>query len=797
MRRSVLVLLVAANALLTATLARAQLFPGAETLPAAELSLIDAAGSAHLENARQLLVQKQWDEAVEAIRRVMENDGGRMMRVSPAQPPGTIGPAWHVSVREYCHWRLAHLAVEAPEALAVYRRLVDPLAERWLNDGIKQHDAAILRRVVDEAWASKYGDDAALALGDDALARGELVEARYWWERTGLGFVQRDGMSLWHRHKQRPVPADQIESLLAAPAKGVSPYYPDSDLAAADVRARLVLVAILPGEQERAAQELAWFRALHADSEGVLAGRRGKYVDLLAGFVEQAKAWPAEPRPQVPSTWGGTAARNGLFLTPPDPAGQPLWTASLPRLTSDRDVIGAGRLRVADEMKSLAAYSPVVWKNDLLVRADSRGESYLAAFDLSDGKMRWRVGYPRQASRVNEPPADDGTLGEINDVHSDLPRHIGVARYTLTVAGDKAFARMGSPVTSVRQRRVDRLLAKDQGWLLGVDLAAEGKPLNGFPIRPESPEWSFEGAPLVHEGALYVAMRHGEGSRSQLHVACFELSTTAVPVNDGDDDARPAGRLRFRTRIASGATIGSGNLDEISGLLLTIAHGHVYCQTNAGAIGAVDAATGRLIWVVTYPRTAFGTDDAASGSTFFRDLNPCLAAGDLIIVAPQDCNRILALDALSGRIRWMSAAGIAADATTLLGVRGNALIAAGDRVYWLDVNTGRQLAQYPAGTPQGPTIAAASPRGLGQGVIAGDQVWWPTRENILVFGVAPIRAGNELTPPLLKEIPLVPRGLTGGNLLVTGDKLVVTTGTKLTVFGSQPPATAPAVPEVR
>jgi hypothetical protein len=349
----------------------------------------------------------------------------------------------------------------------------------------------------------------------------------------------------------------------------------------------------------------------------------------------------------------------------------------------------------------------------------------------------------------------------------------------------------------VRLRRVERLLAKDQGWLLGVDLAAEGKPLNGFPIRPESPEWSFEGAPLVHEGALYVAMRHGEGSRSQVHVACFELSTTAVPVNDGDDDARPAGRLRFRTRIASAATLGGGNLDEISGLLLTIANGNVYCQTNAGAIGAVDAETGRLKWVVTYPRSPFTNDDDGSGSTFFRDLNPCLAAGDLIIVAPQDSDRIIGLDALSGQVRWTSAAGIATDATCLLGVRGDTLIAAGDRVYWLDVHTGRQLAQYPAGKPQGSTTATASPRGLGQGVIAGNQIWWPTRESILVFGVAPIRAGNEFTPPLVKEIPLVPRGLTGGNLLIADDKLVITTGTKLAVFGPQSPATPPPVPEVR
>lgn len=756
---------------------QAQIFPGPTDLAGAELQLLDAAGAAHLENARQLLAQKEYDEAVEAIRRVLENDGGRLI---PVKAKVNL-PTWHVPVREYCHWRLAALAFEAPEALAAYRRLVDPLAERWLKEGREQHQPALLRRVVDEAWASRWGDDAALALGDEALSRGDLITARYWWHRTGLNFKL---VGVMPNFNEADVPRE------------IGPIYPDSDLRPADVRARMVLATILAGDAEHIAMELKRFREQHATDEGAIAGRRGNYVELLTALSEQAKSWPAPQRPLVPVTWGGTAERNGVYLSPPDPAGKPLWTATLPRLTSDRDVIGAGRLRAADDMKSLAAYYPSIWKNDLLIRADSRGESYLAAFDLTTGAIRWRVGYPRSATTQSEAPTDDGTLGEINDTHSDLARHVGVARYTVTVSGDKAFARMGSSVTIPRSRRVERLLAKDQGWLLGVDLAAEGKPLSGFPIRPESSEWSFEGAPLVQDGALYVAMRHVEGSRSQIYISCFELATTYVPSNDDQDDPRPAGRLRFRTRIASTATLGGGNLDEISGLLLTIAHGHVYCNTNAGAIGCVEAGTGKLKWVVTYPRSLFRRDEASGDSTFFRDLNPCLAANGLIIVAPQDCDRILALDALSGQVRWQAAAGTATDATTLLGVRNNTLIAAGDRIYWFDANTGRQLTQYPAGRPDA-TSAAPSPRGLGQGVIVGEQVWWPTRENILIFSTQPARRGTEWSPPLLKEIQLVPRGLTGGNLLIAGDKLVITTGTKLAVFGPQPPPSTPQPPEVR
>ncbi|QDU31643.1 Outer membrane protein assembly factor BamB [Anatilimnocola aggregata] len=766
--------------------ANGQIFPGPTNLPAADLQLLDSAGAAHLENARQLLAQRQWDEAVEAIRRVLENDGGRLIRADVPALQGSPSFAWYVPVRDYCHWRLAALAWEAPEALAAYRRLVDPLAERWLSDGKQQHQPALFRRVIDEAWASRSGDDAALALGDDAFSSGNLVLARYWWERTGLGFVTSDGKPLWVFAEPRSSAVDLIK--LLAPSRAIGPNYPDSDLPAAEIRARSIIAAILQGESERAQLELRWFRLLHAADEGTIAGRHGNYVELLTAFSEQAKTWPALHQPSITTTWGGTPLRNGVVVSPPDPAGQALWSVNLPRLTSDRDIIGAGRLRVADDMKALAAYYPVIWKNDVLLRADARGDSYLAAYDLTSGKQRWRIGYQRQASRTVEPPADDGSLGEINDVHTDLPRHVGVARFTLTVDGDRAFARLGSAVTSPRARRLERLLAKDQGWLIGVDLAAEGKPLNGFPIRPESAEWSFEGAPIIHDGALYVAMRHVEGSRSQVHIACYELATTAVPTNDDDDDSRPIGRLRFRTRIASSATLGGGNLDEVSQLLLTAAHGQIYCNTNAGAVGAVDAASGRLKWVVTYPRATFD-DESSGGSSFFRDLNPCLAADDLVIVAPQDCEFLFALDAVSGRLRWRTFEGAAADANCLLGVRSGRLIAAGDRVYWFDTRNGKQLAQYPAGRAQGPLTASASPRGLGQGVLAGNQIWWPTRESILILPTEPAVTPSNFSPALLREIPLVPRGVQGGNLLIVGDRLLISTGTQLTAFGPQPPGT--------
>ena len=79
----------------------------------------------------QLLQQQEWGEAVEAIRRVLENDGGRLIRVGTlpkANAEESI--AWHVSVREYCHWRLAALTPEAPEALTAPAAPEGPASSR-------------------------------------------------------------------------------------------------------------------------------------------------------------------------------------------------------------------------------------------------------------------------------------------------------------------------------------------------------------------------------------------------------------------------------------------------------------------------------------------------------------------------------------------------------------------------------------------------------------------------------------------------------------------------------------------
>jgi outer membrane protein assembly factor BamB len=777
------------------TSARAQVFDRSAPLPPADVELLDAASASHLENAKRFLAERQWSEGVEAIRRVQEVEPARLVKVDSNW--AAAGFERYITAGEYCQWRLASLAAEAPEALAHYRRLVDSLAEAWLREGEKANDEALLRRVVEQAFASRSGDEALLKLGDLALARGDIGAARGAWHRISPALAVPPaaagplrvaaGSPLWLALRKFDFAGHGADllPLLRAPHPRPLGIYPDSDVDPAALLARFALASILEGSRERATIELNLLRLLDPEAEGQLAGRRGRYADSLKELLEESATWPERKQSPDWPTFGGSTAREKAVNQEIDLPGRPLWSYPLPRLTADRELIGAGRLRPADDARSLLSYHPIVVENKVLLRLDGQGRSYVVSLDLKTGQRLWQVDYSRGIARqpTNEPLADDKPL-ETSDAHGDLGRQIGVARYTLSASGHKLFARMGSPITVPSSRRAALWLANDQGFLLGLDLATQGKPLEGFPIRPPSSQWTFEGPPLSGDGAIYVAMRRVEGARSQLYLAAFELQMTPIgQPDDRDENFRPTGRLLWRTQICSSATLGGGDIDQLTHLLVTQTGNRLYLNTGSGAVAALRADDGRLLWLVKYPRSAART---ASADQFephpFRDLTPCLVWKDLLVVAPADCERIFALNQTTGELAWTLAPGAADDAVHLLGASDDTFIASGDSLYFIDAHTGRLLTQFPLGKLGGAEQSAPSPRGFGRGLIAGGHVWWPTRESIFVFEARPAATGFGWQPRLVREIPLLPRGVTGGNLVLAEELLLIATGEKLVAF---------------
>jgi outer membrane protein assembly factor BamB len=744
---------------------------GGQEIPAsaaaAEVQVGGADGPAplHLERVEAFLADKQWDEAVETLRRVMEDFGDRLIRL-PA-PGGKASEAYfrYVRVRDYGHARLAAWHRTAPAALRLYRARVDPLAARWYQDGLAARDEPLLERVADELFASSHGDDALYALGEMALERGDYAAARRSWEAISPRFRApavghpllegAAGAPLWLAVRGLDF-AEHGQELLPLLASGGGPAdwlaYPDTDLKLDDVRARLVLASILEGSTQRAEVELAILRLVAPHAEGRLGGRAVVYAEALAELLEQSRRWPAPSGRRGWPTFAGSFARNRAAADDVDVAGRPIWEYTLgPPLRAD-DIKGFGRRRVAEDFDGVLSYHPVVAGKLLLVN----DVAHIRVFDVATGKPAWPTPTDPAGGIIYRP-----RRGELVEARGSGSRD-GVPRYTMTVHGDLLFARMGSPVTSsVEEEGVPRA----KGTIVGLDLAAQGRMLPGFPLEPEDATWAFEGSPVSDGANLYVGMRQG-GALPQAYVACFDVRT---------------GRLRWRRLVCGGSSAGQGKFDEVTHNLLTLDHDTLYYNTNLGAVAALRTGDGAIRWLTVYPRVAFHLGDPSrQGWNFFRDLNPCVLHRGLLATAPADCDRLFALDAATGRLLWETLPQTATDAVHLLGVAGDSLVASGDYLYWFDIHTGKTTGRFPE---QGNTAAGtvgASPAGFGRGLITGSHVLWPTREQIYVFEQ---RTSGDGTPVQARQpIRLIERGAGGGNLLAAGGILLVTTAEKVFAF---------------
>jgi outer membrane protein assembly factor BamB len=398
------------------------------------------------------------------------------------------------------------------------------------------------------------------------------------------------------------------------------------------------------------------------------------------------------------------------------------------------------RRRVAEDAQSPLSYYPVVVGNAVLLC----NQAEVLAVNLSTGKPLWG----HQSAVIYQDQLDEAVRMFYNPADS-----LGAPRFTMTVCHGKAYARMGSSVTSWPREDVKGSRA---GYLVCLDLEAEGRLL--WKAAPEEDGLAFEGSPVADGARVYVAMRRSD-VQPQALVACF----------DAED-----GRLLWRQYVCAAETPTRGMVHETTHNLLALDCDTLYYNTNLGAVAALSTHDGRLNWVSLYPRVLHG-DLFKPSPHWSRDLTPCLFDRGRLLVAPADSQCIFAVDAQTGQILWQTGPETE-DVVHLLGVAGDTLIASGNKLYWIGLE-GQQRGKLQHVWPDGPQRL-----GYGRGMLAGGQVWWPTRESIYLF--------DQATGQLRKQIPLVPRGLTGGNLLVAGDRLLIATGSELVALGTQ--ASAPS-----
>jgi len=510
----------------------------------------------------------------------------------------------------------------------------------------------------------------------------------------------------------------------ATGAIGALLRYPDPQIDPAEIAMRLGLSHIVEGDMSLARLERAGFRRRFGQARGRLGDREGILADLLDQVAEEARTWSIPPRDTTVATFAVNAARNGVLPRAID-VGAARWAIDLP---SD---IYAPIHSLASERESLS-YFPVVYGSHLFVNTAEQ----ILAWDLRSGKPAWAEERLENAAIYSAPP----------DVTAPPPAPIlvGAPRYTMTVADGRLFARMGDPTTT----RSRSALRESDSSVVCLDLRrGEGKLLWKVDAGSLEPQSAFEGSPLVLHDRAYVAIRRGR-PRMQSDVVCLEAETGR--------------KLWSRSACAAVEDVGQ-NGSVLSHQLLTAGDDAVYLSTGLGAVAAVESDGGNLRWVVTYESN---NRDAPGGDHVRRENSPCLFAQNIVVAAPGDSNSLLALDSRCGTMLWRRV--LPGGVEHLLGTKDGVLLVSGQSLWGLDLANGQVLWHLGYSDP--------ASFGFGRGILAGNAIYWPTKEDIYVV--------EQATGRLLRRIPLLARYVeSGGNLVLAGDSLILAQSRRIAVIG--------------
>ncbi|MBS0202827.1 MAG: PQQ-binding-like beta-propeller repeat protein [Planctomycetes bacterium] len=660
------------------------------------------------------LADKRWIEAIEVLQEISQTDGRMLVLAKPGVAEGT---AVYLNVATRCNILLSKLP---PEGLEAYRRKSDPQARRWMERWTQTHDEAGLQRIVRETYLSSYGDDALWALGESAWDRGDLSLARLYWTQL-----------VPPSHEVR---AANLPTLLR---------YPDTELNLADILARLVLCTVMEGERVQAAAELKRFAELCPDSQGSLAGRQGRLVDLLQQILKESATWDLGTPLTDTTTFALNASRNGTIASTVE-IGASKWSHPLPanlfpplerpNLTPDRGPL---------------SYHPVTFENIVFVN----DAQTIWAWNLLTGDPAW--------------PSESGTA----EIYPAAPAEptatpnnvcVGVPYYTMTIADGRLFARMGSAVTNAALNETESRSLDSE--LVCLDLAhGQGKLLWKIAtdelIREELRQWRFEGSPLVTNGRVYIAVSRRK-PQLEFAIDCLDAAS---------------GSLLWHKPVVAARGAVDDHQNRISHLLLTAGAGRIFLSTDAGAIVAVDARDGRLDWAVTYESRPLPRHHAQS-SHLHQGLLPAMYHEGYLYVAPNDSTRLFCIEADSGELDWQIPQPEFERWRHLLGVakggKKGRLVLSGNSLWLIDIDQ-REVIFGRENAAGGRFFPAE--QGYGRGVLAGDVILWPTRGAIKILDAA---TGATIGHKLLQE----GTAETGGNLTVAQDMLLVAQPEKLVAY---------------
>jgi outer membrane protein assembly factor BamB len=630
-----------------------------------------------IQAADKLAQQRRWDDAVRRYMQILSEAGDQLVWLGAADRRRSVPARWLV------HQKLA--AID-PAARKLYRAQLDGPARKWLEDGIARRDPRLLERIIHEAFCSTPAESALQILGDLAFERGEFESAARWWRLLAR-------------------PASEPEALADRPNK-FELTYPDPSDGGALARAKQILALMFLGDNARAKDELEAFRRKHDSAAGALAGRKGTYVEILQGLIKSRAALGLSPPASGSTTWptfAGDAARNFRVPTAATPywPDSPLWRVPLPGEASAKPHRDSDPPPGTSSAARGLAFHPAIVPGFALVADAAR----VNAFDLLTGK---RVAQYDHRDQNQLPDSLDLRVPSRTD-----------ARYTLTVAGDRIYARFGAqPMRSgndgAKPHETDTAIV-----CLALDREGSGSARLRYRWQIRSrlvdtePPALFEGAPAVRDGRLYVAKSRFEGRQVITSIDCYDADAP-----EGRDEPPP---LRWRQDVWGIEPAGTAESARQRHDLLTLAGPNVVFCTHSGLIIALDAATGKRAWAYRYPVAAGRGIDGVLP----QDLSPCVCAQGRIYAAPLDADGIFCLDARTGETIWESSP---AYVVQLLGVSHGRLFATLG-----GFPQGLRCYDAAKGTPLWTRPDDGDRATFGRGFLTDQWIFWPTRHGLKVL----------------------------------------------------------------
>jgi outer membrane protein assembly factor BamB len=578
---------------------------------------------------------KEWDKSADVLMEILRSYADRVV---PSQVDQDNKIYQYTSVTPAVQERLARWP---EDGLTVYRARYETEASAMLEAA--HDDLAKLHRVFSLYFVTESAKRAATRLIDLYLERGEFAAAAW------LG----DRLLAWH-----PSLNDDRPKLLY----------------------RTAMAYHLAGNDDQATARLNQLRDKFPQA---IATVRGADVVLAESLAQELSATREQLRQSAPDSWPTAFGAPDRARVPVVGGfgGARLFSIEYVK-PNVRNVRSEQRRELQNENERdrssglMTGVLPVVDRGDLFFQDNAK----IYAVNLESGQPLpgWAESY------------DAERMGRFSVSAFPTPRS---QQCTLTVTDDAVLAIMGQPdllmlrYTQNFGQRETRLVCLDrrtgkQRWVVQT----RGLPDSAANLR----NLEMFGSPLVVADTVYVQARGGKGMQFEdSYVMAFELAS---------------GKFRWACYIASANTQAQFWDADLGGILgqnvshLAYSSGRLYALTNLGALAAIDAYGGTIVWLNIYPRDVvepnrmmgFGNWNRTriaqtSGTTKPWTYNPVVASQGKVFVLPSDGLHVHIYDAGSGietkRIRLSQFD----NAETMLGVVEDKLVVASDKqVFCID-----------------------------------------------------------------------------------------------------------------